>query len=249
MTAFDYYQQSSNGVWQDDKNNKIIFPSAELSNVAVENLKKISVYHDRGGSCLIFKGLEGTINQELGIWINRDSKITLGAFKYYGKVWITASFGSEIIIGDDVMFARNVTIFSGNNHKLFDYNGTCRNKNKITIGDHVWLGVESKIYAGADIGDGSVIGACAVVAGKIPNNVTAAGNPAKVLSKDIFWLFEQSNDIETNFFESSPYIRNSPDFKYRKKTEENNDRISALENKITQLEKTINDIYRKGENK
>lgn len=51
----------------------------------------------------------------------------------------------------------------------------------IVIGDNVWLGSHVVVTAGTNIGDGSVIGANAVVTSNIPDYVVAAGVPAKVI--------------------------------------------------------------------
>jgi acetyltransferase-like isoleucine patch superfamily enzyme len=55
------------------------------------------------------------------------------------------------------------------------------NKKAITIGDNVWIGWGSIILKGVNIGNNSIIAAGAVVVSDIPENVIAAGNPAKVV--------------------------------------------------------------------
>lgn len=50
-----------------------------------------------------------------------------------------------------------------------------------TIGDNVFIGVNSIILMGAHIGNNVIVGAGSVVGGKIPDNVVVAGNPAKVV--------------------------------------------------------------------
>jgi acetyltransferase-like isoleucine patch superfamily enzyme len=51
----------------------------------------------------------------------------------------------------------------------------------VHIGDDVFVGMSVKILKGVTIGDGSVIGAGAVVTSSIPAGVVAAGNPACVV--------------------------------------------------------------------
>lgn len=53
------------------------------------------------------------------------------------------------------------------------------NRGNIIIGNDVWLGQGCKILAGSRIGDGAVIGAGSVVAGKIPPYAIVIGNPLK----------------------------------------------------------------------
>lgn len=53
----------------------------------------------------------------------------------------------------------------------------------IKIGNDVWIGSGATLLGGADIGDGAVIGAFSLVAGKIPPYSIAVGQPAKVIRK------------------------------------------------------------------
>ena len=53
----------------------------------------------------------------------------------------------------------------------------------VRIGDNVWLGDGVAVLAGADIGDGCVIGANAVVTGSIPPGTVAVGAPARVVRR------------------------------------------------------------------
>jgi acetyltransferase-like isoleucine patch superfamily enzyme len=55
----------------------------------------------------------------------------------------------------------------------------------VTIGKNCFIGARAVILKGVTIGDGAVIGAGAVVTRSIPEAVTAAGNPAKVVSCNV----------------------------------------------------------------
>ena len=50
-----------------------------------------------------------------------------------------------------------------------------------TIGNNVFIGMNSIILMGAQIGDNVIVGAGSVVSGTIPSNVVVAGNPAKIM--------------------------------------------------------------------
>ena len=50
---------------------------------------------------------------------------------------------------------------------------------KVIIGRNVWIGDGCAILAGADLGDGAIIGANSVVNGPVPPNTIAAGTPAR----------------------------------------------------------------------
>ncbi len=58
---------------------------------------------------------------------------------------------------------------------------------EIRIGNHVWLGEEARLLGNASIGDGSVLGAFSVLAGSIPANCIAVGNPARVVRDNRTW--------------------------------------------------------------
>lgn len=50
-----------------------------------------------------------------------------------------------------------------------------------SIGNNVFIGMNSTILMGAQIGNNVIVGAGSVVSGRIPDNVVVAGNPAKVI--------------------------------------------------------------------
>jgi len=92
---------------------------------------------------------------------------------------------NTVEIGDNVMFAPNVQIYTAG-HPI---DATLRVEegiefgHPITIGDNVWLGGGVIVCPGINIGENSVIGAGSVVTKDIPANVVAAGNPCKVIRK------------------------------------------------------------------
>jgi acetyltransferase-like isoleucine patch superfamily enzyme len=51
----------------------------------------------------------------------------------------------------------------------------------VRIGHRVWVGSNSVILAGADIGDNAIVSAGSVVSGQVPPNSIVLGNPAKVI--------------------------------------------------------------------
>jgi acetyltransferase-like isoleucine patch superfamily enzyme len=59
----------------------------------------------------------------------------------------------------------------------------CVNAEPIVIGNDVWIGSHTMLLSGAKIGDGAVIGAFSVVAGKIDPYTVVVGNPAKTIKK------------------------------------------------------------------
>lgn len=90
---------------------------------------------------------------------------------------------NTVTIGDNVLFAPNVQIYTAG-HPL-DVKGRVEDAIEfgypITIGDNVWLGGGVIVCPGVNIGENTVIGAGSVVTKDIPANVVAAGNPCRVI--------------------------------------------------------------------
>lgn len=85
-------------------------------------------------------------------------------------------------IGDDVLIAPNVSIFTATH--LIDPKLRPKNADytkAVTIGNNVWIGGGSIINPGVTIGDNSVIGSGSVVTKNIPANVVAAGDPCRII--------------------------------------------------------------------
>ncbi|AGF56088.1 MULTISPECIES: sugar O-acetyltransferase [Clostridium] len=88
----------------------------------------------------------------------------------------------KVKIGDNVMFAPNVSIYTAG-HPIHpdSRNSGYEYGIGITIGDNVWVGGSVVINPGIHIGNNVVIGSGSVVTKDIPDNVIVVGNPAKVI--------------------------------------------------------------------
>lgn len=98
-----------------------------------------------------------------------------------------------IIIGNYVRIANNVGLLSAN-HDLYDQKKY--NLAPIKIGDYSWVGMNSIITAGVELGPRTIVGAGSVVTKSFPEGYCIiAGNPArivKMLEKERFtpWLYD-----------------------------------------------------------
>jgi maltose O-acetyltransferase len=112
-----------------------------------------------------------------------EARIEIGDRTEFNNNTMLKSEGAGIRIGRAALFGPNVEIFDSDFHDLDRarrHAGTPAMA-PVEIGDEVFVGMGVRILKGATIGDGSVIGAGAVVTGAIPAGVVAAGNPARVI--------------------------------------------------------------------
>lgn len=98
----------------------------------------------------------------------------------------------NIHIGNNVMCGSNVVIMDSDAHSM-NYldrrNLLLDMKNKkddpITIGDDVFIGMNSIILKGVSIGSRTIIGAGSVVTRSIPSDCIACGNPAQIIKRNL----------------------------------------------------------------
>jgi acetyltransferase-like isoleucine patch superfamily enzyme len=125
---------------------------------------------------------------------------TIGRHTYHGaelalKTW---QKGETIEIGSFCSIAEQVTICAGGSHRIdlvstFPLEHVAFRKtivdrcvlfdkvSRTVIGNDVWIGLGATIMGGARVGHGAVVGAHAVVHGKVPPYAVVSGNPAEVM--------------------------------------------------------------------
>jgi acetyltransferase-like isoleucine patch superfamily enzyme len=98
--------------------------------------------------------------------------------------------GNVITIGDDCMFGRDIIVRADDGHVICK-KGTkeiINNSSGTKIGNHLWISQRAFIGKDVEIGDNSIVGACAVMTkGSSEQNVIWAGVPAKIVKRDIDW--------------------------------------------------------------
>ena len=106
----------------------------------------------------------------------------------YANFNLTVVDDGHIYVGDNVMFAPNVTIATAN-HPMEP--SLCRRGMQyvrdVHIEENVWIGSNVVICPGVTIGANSVIGAGSVVTRDIPAYSFAAGTPCRVLRTISTW--------------------------------------------------------------
>jgi acetyltransferase-like isoleucine patch superfamily enzyme len=92
--------------------------------------------------------------------------------------------GSKVTVGKYGLFAAYAYLVGGGHefeNALLPVIEQGRVSRGITLGENVWLGTGAKVLDGVRIGNRVVVGANAVVNEDLPDEVVAAGIPAKVL--------------------------------------------------------------------
>lgn len=130
----------------------------------------------------ILEGWGKNVNIEKGADFGTGSGIFLGNNSGLG---INCKVRGPLVIGNNVMMGPDVLIFTSNHETKrtdipMNKQGFSRLK-QVTICDDVWIGARVIILPGVTIGEGSIIGAGAVVTKNIPPYSIAGGIPAKVL--------------------------------------------------------------------
>lgn len=108
--------------------------------------------------------------------------ITCGERVYFNVNCVVLDV-AKVIIGNDVMFAPGVQLYTATHPVDKELRKTLEYGKPITIGNDVWIGGGTIILPGITIGNNCVIGAGSVVTKDVPDNSMAVGNPAKVIKK------------------------------------------------------------------
>lgn len=155
----------------------------------IRNIGNIAIGNDylmtsMGGYNPLCRNLKGAIVAEKG------ASIRIGNHCHMSSPCIWAR--KSIVIGNDVKLGGDVIIIDSDAHSLnFEDrrigldNLDAKNANsaEVIIGNDVLIGTKCIILKGSKIGDRTIIGAGSVVAGEIPEDCIAAGNPCKVIRK------------------------------------------------------------------
>lgn len=124
---------------------------------------------------------KGGVNIGSEVQLQHVENIHIGKGTYINGGQIIAGANSQILIGEKCMISYNVHIrttthnYSAGDIPMIEQGG---NEKDIIIGNNVWIGYGAQIMSGVAIGDGSIVGAGAVVTHSIGENEVWAGVPA-----------------------------------------------------------------------
>ena len=98
---------------------------------------------------------------------------------------------SSIRLGAGCLVSSDVDFMTSDMHAIWDRRSGKRinHARNIAIADRVWIGAGATILKGVRIGEGSIVGAQAVVAKRFGAHVAIAGNPARVVRRNINWRY------------------------------------------------------------
>jgi len=156
-----------------------------------------------------------------------NPNIIIGDYTYYDDINNSADFeknvlyhfpfiGDKLIIGKFCAIATGVKfIMNGANHRMsgfstFPFQIFGNGWEKVTpkprelpfkgntvIGNDVWLGFESTIMPGVNIGDGAIVAAKSVVVNDVPPYAIVGGNPAQIIR------YRFSDDVISTLLETA----------------------------------------------
>lgn len=135
-------------------------------------------------------------------YCDHGDKIYFGEH-FYANTDLTILDENDVVFGDNVFLAPHVSIYTAGHPISAEVrNLELEYAKPVKIGNNVWIGGNTVINPGVEIGDDVVIGSGSVVTKDIPGHVIAAGNPCRVIrgitqEEEEFWkkqLEDYQND-------------------------------------------------------
>ena len=112
----------------------------------------------------------------------------------------------KLVIGKRAQLGRELTIRTSDGHSIFNageklpYN----EPQDVIIGDDVWIAQRVTLIKGAQIPSNCVVGACSLVNKKFEEEgCIIAGNPAKVIKRNIRWKFDSYGFVTNKYKQNS----------------------------------------------
>lgn len=115
----------------------------------------------------------------------KDAKINFGADSWFNNGFSVVAEACEISFGAGCLVGHDVTIYDSDFHPLSPRdrmtNEVAPKRADVAIRNNVFIGSQSVILKGTDIGAGCVVAAGSVVCGTFPPSMLIGGNPARVI--------------------------------------------------------------------
>ena len=162
-------------------------------------IKGLPVIVKKRGASIVFKdnvtikssllsNLIGLYQRSIIVAKTNNAKIEIG--NNVGMSGVTIYARKSIKIGDNTLIGANTKILDNDFHPLDveDRNNDIKEAIKtipVEIGENCFIGCNSIILKGTKLGSGCVVGAGSVVSGQFEDNCVIAGNPARVIRKNV----------------------------------------------------------------
>ena len=118
----------------------------------------------------------------------RSCGVSIGQSTYVcAKAYIDTHKPGKVTIGSNCYITRNVVILNHTDTRrggplgIWEKDIGKREFSDVSIGDNVFIGVNSVVMPGVTIGDNVIIGALTLVDKDVPEGKVAAGIPAKII--------------------------------------------------------------------
>lgn len=128
--------------------------------------------------------------------VHKNAQLTIGTCLIQSGAVIICAY--KMSIGNHCLFARMCYISDSDHHRIVNEALEITNYPRETIlGDNVWIGIKATVMKGARIKSGSVIGANAVVGGKVKEHSFMMNEPARAFAK-VYWQQEGFGDYNSD---------------------------------------------------
>jgi acetyltransferase-like isoleucine patch superfamily enzyme len=125
------------------------------------------------------------IMRACNVGVENGAKLTIGADTFLNE-GSSIICGSAITIGSGCAISWGVRIMDTDIHRL-RRDDDASPHSPVYIGKDCWLGTNATILKGAQLGDGSVVAAGAIVTSKVPPHSLVSGVPARIMRENVTW--------------------------------------------------------------
>ena len=143
------------------------------------------LHHRSRRPCAVRIGHDSGIYHGTFFDLGPEGEVEIG--NYCTLVGAIISTNSRVLIGDYAFLAHEVVIadsFVAKPHELrtsegapYSYLGV----SLVSLGPNTWIGARAVLLSGAEVGEGAIIGAGAVIDFAVPPFAIVAGNPARIV--------------------------------------------------------------------
>lgn len=143
---------------------------------------------DPDASVELLRELFGAIGEgswvEAPLFCDYGTQVSLGE-RVYVNAGCTFLDAAAIVLGDDVQLGPGVQLLTSDHPRdAAERAAGLESARPIAIGARAWLGGGVIVLPGVEVGRDAIIGAGSVVTRSIPQGVTAAGNPCRVIAPE-----------------------------------------------------------------